>query len=78
MNEKITVKPGFPLFGVAILDCEAIVYLDISERLLEKHCEHRGDTTLDDAIFIKKRIEADLNSNKARNDKTLYYLTIME
>ena len=78
MDEKIVVNPGFPLFGVAILDCEAVVYLDISERLLEKHCEQRGDTTLEDAIFIKKRIEADWNSHKARNDKTFYYLTITE
>ena len=35
--EKITVKPGFPLFGFVILDCEAVVYLDISEKLLENH-----------------------------------------
>ena len=40
--EKISVKAGRPLFGFVILDCEVVVYLDISENLLKAHCEKRG------------------------------------
>jgi len=78
MHNKITVKPGFPLFGITILDCEAVVYLDISEQLLEEHCEKRGDTNLDDAIFIKKCVEEDWNNHKMKKEKILYYVTVTE
>jgi len=78
MHEKITVKPGFPLFGVAILDCEAVVYLDISEKLLKERCKKRGDTNFIDALFVKKCVEKDWNNHKAKNEKTFYYLTITE
>ena len=57
--EKIIVKPGFPLFGFAILNCEAVIYLDISKKLLAEHCKKRGDTALADALFIKKCVEED-------------------
>ena len=76
--EKITVNSGFPLFGFVILDCEAVVYLDISENLLEDHCKKRGDTNLVDALFVKKGIEEDWNKHKLKNDKVFYYLTIKE
>ena len=76
--EKITVKPGYPLFGFAILDCEAVVYLDISEKLLEAHCKKRGDTNFIDALFIKKCVEEDWNVHKAKNKKIFYYLTVTE
>ena len=76
--EKMTVKPGCPLFGFAILDCEAVVYLDISEKLLEAHCHSRGDTTLTDALFIKDCVEEDWEKHKQKNEKVFYYLTITE
>ena len=78
MREKVTVKPGRPLFGVTILDCDVVVYLDIAEALLEKHCRARGDTTLRDALFVKKLVEADLTSHKAKSDKVFYDLTVCE
>ena len=36
VNEKVMIKRGFPLFGVIILDCDVIVYLDIDKNLLYK------------------------------------------
>jgi GTPase SAR1 family protein len=78
MYEKITVKPSFPLFGVVILDCEVVVYLDISEKLLEEHCRMRGDTNFMDALFVKKCVEEDWNNHKAKNEKMFYYLTVTE
>jgi len=77
-HEKIAIKPGYPLFGFAIHDCEAVVYLDISEDLLDAHCKKRGDTSLGDALFVKKCIEEDWNAHKSKNEKTFYYLTITE
>ena len=69
VHEKVAVKPGFPLFGVVILDCEAVVYMNISEKLPEAHCKSRGDTDLADALFVKRYIESDLQRHKAKNDK---------
>ena len=78
IHEKVTVRPGYPLFGVLILDCEVVVYLDISEELLKKHCEERGDTSLRDALFVKKLVEDDWYRHKAMKERTFYYLTITE
>ena len=78
MYEKVTVKRGSPLFGVLILDCDAIVYLDISDPLLAEHCKKRVDTSFDDALFVKRCIEEDWNNHKARDEKAFYYLTITE
>jgi shikimate kinase len=77
-NERVSVKSGFPSFGVFILDCEVVVYLDIAESLLNEHCNKRGDTNFSDAHNIKKWIEDDLTNHKQRKDKAIYYVTIKE
>jgi len=61
-----------------MLDCEAVVYLDISEKLLKEHCKKRGDTNIIDALFVKKYIEMNLNNHEAKNGKVFYYLTVTE
>ena len=73
----VKIKPDCPLFTTVILDCEAVVYLDISDELLAEHCKKRGDS-FEDAKNIKDAIENDWNDHKARNDKTFYYLTVTE
>jgi len=78
MYAKVTVKSGQPLFGVLILDCDVVVYLDIADNLLAEHCKKRGDTNFEDALFVKKCIEEDWNTHKAKNEKTFYYLTVTE
>ena len=70
------VKPGSPLFTSVIIDCEAVVYLDISDSLLREHCEKRGDS-YEDAKNVKEAIEGDWNTHKAKNDKVFYYLTVL-
>ena len=75
--EKIKIKPGFPLFTSVILDCEAVVYLDISNELLAGHCKKRG-VSLSDALNIKEAIENDWNDHKEKDDKAFYYVTIVE
>ena len=71
------VKPGCPLFTSVILDCEAVVYLDISDDILADHCKKRGDS-FEDSKNIKEAIEGDWNYHKAKNDKIFYYLTVSE
>ena len=74
--ERISAKPNSPLFGVYILDCEVVVYLDIAENLLKDYCEKRGDTNFTDAFQLKKWIEDDLNNHKTKNGKALYCIAI--
>ena len=78
VHEKITIKPGFPLFGIAIHNCEAVVYLDISKKLLSEHCKARGDTSIRDALFVKRYVEDEWNNHKAKNDKVFYRLSVTE
>ena len=77
-KEKVKIKPGFPLFGTIILDCDVIVYLDIDNKILSEHCKKRN-MDLNNALNIKKSIEDDLKSFKKNNNKiTYYYVTINE
>ena len=78
MHEKITVKPGCPLFGITIPDCEAVVYLDIAAPLLEEHCKKRGDTSFIDALYVKTRVEEAWSAQKAMDDKVFYYVMVTE
>ena len=78
MRERVTAKPGHPLFGITILDCEVVVYLDISHLLLKKHCEARGDTDYIDALYVKKYIEEDYIAHKVKSEKIFYRLTLTE
>jgi len=73
----LMVKPGYPLFTTVILDCEAVVYLDISDRLLMAHCEKRGES-FTDAKSIKEAIESDWNAHKAENKKIFYYVMLTQ
>ncbi len=71
------VKPGCPLFTSVIIDCEAVVYLDISDEILAEHCKKRG-SSFEDTKKIKEAIEDDWNNHKAKNDKLFYYLNVTE
>jgi len=74
--ERISAKPDFPLFGVYILDCEVVVYLDIAENILKNRCEKRGDTDFTDAFNLKKWIEDDINNHTLQKDKAFYCINI--
>lgn len=41
------IIPGCPMFGTVIVDCEAVVYLDISDDLLIEYCKKRGESFKD-------------------------------
>ena len=74
---NVNIKPGRPVFGTVIVDCEAVVYLDISDDLLRKHCEKRG-AAFQDTKKMKEAIEGDWNNHKANGGKVFYYLTVTE
>lgn len=75
--KHVKVKPGHPLFTSVIVDCEAVVYLDITDDLLLEHCKKRGESFMD-AKNIKEAIEGDWNNHKAKNEKVFYYITVTE
>lgn len=73
----LKVKPGYPMFTSVIVNCEAVVYLDINDNLLALHCEKRGES-FKDAKKIKDAIEDDWNNHKLKGDKTMYYVMLTE
>ena len=75
--EKISVKVGHPLFTTIIVDCDVVIYLDISAELLAEHCKKRGNDFFD-AQNVKNSIEEDWNNHRKKGGKTFYYLTITE
>lgn len=77
VRERVTVKPGHPLFTLILLDCEVIVYLDISDELLAEHCKKR-QADFQDAKNVKDAIENTWNKQREKNDKIYYYLKITE
>lgn len=77
VKEKVTVKVGQPIFSLILLDCEVIVYLDISDELLAEHCKKRG-SAFQDAKNVKDAIENVWNSQKKNNNRVFYYLNVTE
>jgi ABC-type phosphate/phosphonate transport system ATPase subunit len=71
------IKPGCPMFGTVIVDCEAVVYLDISNELLSKHCKKR-EANYEDALKMKEAIDGDWNSHKEKGGKVFYYVMVTE
>jgi len=74
---NVRVKAGQPMFGTVIVDCEVVVYLDISDAILEKHCKKRS-VDLSDALQMKKAIEKDWDDHKKINEKEFYYVSMTE
>lgn len=77
VKERVTVEAGQPLFTLILLDCEVIVYLDISDKLLAEHCKKRG-STFQDAKNVKDSIENTWNNQLENNNKVFYYLNVTE
>ncbi len=40
-KERIEIKKGVPLFGTVLLDCDLIIYLKITDKLLKERCSMR-------------------------------------
>ena len=75
--ERVRITPGNPMFGTVIVDCDVVIYLDIADALLKKHCDERG-MDFSDAKSMKTTVEEDWNDHRKKGGKTFYYLTINE
>ena len=75
--EKVAVQVGHPLFTTVILDCEAVVYLDIDDELLAEHCRKRN-VSFEDAKNVKTAVESDLVHHKLMGGKKFYTLSVKE
>ena len=57
-RERVKIKPGQPVFGTVIIDCDLIIYLDISDELLLERTKNRN-VNFEDAKKMKDSIEKD-------------------
>lgn len=66
MNElvrsKLSIKPGTPLFGTVLLDCDLILYLHIDDELLKKRCASRGVEFIN-AKNMQQEIKAEIDAS---------------
>lgn len=58
-KKYVKVQPGYPVFGTIIFDCDLIINLTISDKLLKKHTEARG-TKFEDAKNMQKQINEEI------------------
>lgn len=42
VRKKLTIKPGIPMFGTVLLDCDLIIYLHINDDLLLERTKSRN------------------------------------
>lgn len=77
MFGRVKVEPGHPLFCSVILDCEVVVYIDIFDEILLRHCQKRG-VDFNYSLQMKDEIEKDWNKHKEKNEKKFYYVTMAE
>jgi hypothetical protein len=59
VKTKLKIKPGCPMFGTVLLDCDLIVYLHISDDLLHERCMLRGVDYMN-AKNMQQKIEDDI------------------
>ena len=62
VRKKLTIKPGVPMFGTVLLDCDLIVYLHISDELLEKRTKSRN-VNFEDAKNMQIKIEDEIDKS---------------
>lgn len=60
VRERIKIQVGQPVFGTVVIDCDLIVYLNISEELLKKRTKSRN-VNFDDAKRMQDGIEKELS-----------------
>lgn len=63
VRTKLSIKPGTPMFGTVLLDCDLIIYLHISDELLLERTKLRN-TDFENAKNMQTKIEKEIkNSN---------------
>jgi hypothetical protein len=77
VKERVAIKPGHPLFSLILLDCDVIIYLGISDALLQKHCIQRN-ASFEDAKNVKYAIENTINASRMNGNMKIYDLEMDE
>lgn len=62
VRTRLAIKPGIPLFGTVLLDCDLIVYLYIEDDLLLKRTKLRNVDFLN-AKNMQRKIETEINNS---------------
>ena len=63
VRTKLSITPGTPMFGTVLLDCDLIIYLHISDKLLSERTQLRK-VDFQSAKNMQKSIEEEIkNSN---------------
>ncbi|MDD3238851.1 MAG: hypothetical protein PHW47_01950 [Lachnospira sp.] len=77
VKERVRIQPGHPLFSLILLECDVLVYLDISDDLLKSHCEKRK-ASFTDAKNVKWAIEKSIDKKRAENSVIVINLEVDE
>ena len=62
VRTRLIIKPGIPMFGTVLLDCDLIVYLHISDELLLERTKLRNVDFMS-ALNMQKNIEKEINAS---------------
>ena len=62
VREKLSIKPGIPMFGTVLLDCDLIVYLHINDELLLERTTSRN-VDFKNAKNMQIQIEKEINES---------------
>lgn len=62
VREKLSIRPGIPMFGTVLLDCDLIVYLHISDELLLERTKLRNADFMN-AKNMQQKIEKEIRSS---------------
>lgn len=63
VRSKLSIKPGYPMFGTVLLDCDLIIYLHISDELLLERTKLRNADFVS-AKNMQTKIEEEINNSK--------------
>lgn len=75
--ERVKIEKGHPMFGTVLLDCEVLVYLDIEDELLKKHCKKRN-VEFENAKRMKQSIEEEVEKYRLQSGKEIYSILLTE
>ncbi len=62
VRTKLSIKPGTPMFGTVLLDCDLIVYLHINDELLLKRTKLRNIDFIN-AKNMQQKIEKEIKKS---------------
>jgi len=63
VRSKLSIKPGFPMFGTVLLDCDFIIYLHINDELLLERTKLRNADFIN-AKNMQRKIEEEIKNSK--------------